>query len=37
MGLEKIVPTQEALGIFTRLLARSATGTTDNHLYIALS
>ena len=26
MGLEKIVPTQEALGIFTRLLARSATG-----------
>lgn len=26
MGLEKIVPTQESLGIFTRLLARSATG-----------
>lgn len=26
MGLEKIVPNQESLGIFTRLLARSATG-----------
>ena len=26
MGLEKIVPNRESLGIFTRLLARSATG-----------
>ena len=26
MGMEKIVPNQESLGVFTRLLARSATG-----------
>jgi L-lactate dehydrogenase complex protein LldF len=26
MGLEKIIPDQKALGVFTRLLARSATG-----------
>jgi len=26
MGMEKIVPDQESLGVFTRLLARSATG-----------
>ena len=37
MGMEKIVPNLEALGVFTRLLARSGTGATHHVLVLLIT
>lgn len=36
MGLEKVIPDMRALGVFTRLLARSGTGQARDDLHVAL-